>query len=397
MAKVKLPSWLLEVAGSLSKMDLTFRRFKGRQILETLPAPSYTRSEKQDQQRNKFTQAVKLWHSMTEEEKEPYREIARQLGITPYNAFLREKLKAEEVGIWYKITIDNTGSALTDYQILLNISGDDTFFSDCESKKEAIRVYDTDKATELSYWIEEWDTTNNNAKIWIKVPSIPASGTKTIYMSIDPSRTEDASNGDATFIFFDDFEGTSLDTSKWNTNIGSGGSITVSGGEVDLYAPSSSGRTEIYTKTSIDKPCIIEFKVRDGNQTNSDYYSGVSLPRAPWVESHWFAVMRQRYAGGGSYPNLVLRGSSSGETSIVHKYWNNTHVKFTIKDNYHADYWDDEGDTYSDRDFSSDGITFPSTVSLFSNNAGTQAHAYFDFIFIRKYADPEPTVSYEKE
>ncbi|MEM0476126.1 MAG: DUF2341 domain-containing protein, partial [Candidatus Aenigmatarchaeota archaeon] len=55
-----------------------------------------------------------------------------------------------------------------------------------------------------------------NTKIWVKVPSIPANSNKTIYLYYGNPSATSMSNGDNTFIFFDDFRtATSINTNKW--------------------------------------------------------------------------------------------------------------------------------------------------------------------------------------
>jgi hypothetical protein len=49
--------------------------------------------------------------------------------------------------------------------------------SDCGD----IRFTDSDGQTQLNYWIESGCNTSST-KIWVKVPSIPANSTKTIYV-----------------------------------------------------------------------------------------------------------------------------------------------------------------------------------------------------------------------
>ena len=81
--------------------------------------------------------------------------------------------------------------------------------------------------SEINYWIENF--TNESAIIWVKVPFIPKTSNTTIYMYYgNPSATSE-SNGDAVFKFFDDFEGTSLDTSKW---VNKNGGVRVENGYV---------------------------------------------------------------------------------------------------------------------------------------------------------------------
>jgi hypothetical protein len=84
---------------------------------------------------------------------------------------------------------------------------------------------------ELSYWIEDYDAGAKTARIWVKVPKIPANEETKIKMYYSNEKTGSVSDGNAVFVLFDDFEGTSLDTSKWESfNLGKSGSLYVSGG-----------------------------------------------------------------------------------------------------------------------------------------------------------------------
>ena len=98
----------------------------------------------------------------------------------------------------------------------------------CRTDFGDIRFTDCGGVTELSYWIEE-KVDGDYAVFWVKVPFIPASPeTTTIYIYYGNPDATSISNGDATFIFFDHFEGTSLDTTKWRTDITGSGTISVS-------------------------------------------------------------------------------------------------------------------------------------------------------------------------
>jgi Uncharacterized conserved protein len=102
------------------------------------------------------------------------------------------------------ITIDNTANSntLTDYQVLITLDtqtliNQGKMRSDCGD----IRFTDSDGETLLNYWIED-GCNSANTKIWVKIPSIPASSTKTIYVYYGNSEATSLSNGTATFIFF---------------------------------------------------------------------------------------------------------------------------------------------------------------------------------------------------
>lgn len=106
------------------------------------------------------------------------------------------------------ITITNTGSALSDFQVSFIL---DTAALITAGKMLAlgqdIRVTDSDETTPLPFWVQSINTTTT--KIWVKVPTVP-NGNKTIYLYYGNSNTSDAQNGTNTFIFFDDFESYSL-------------------------------------------------------------------------------------------------------------------------------------------------------------------------------------------
>ncbi|RLG66798.1 hypothetical protein DRN89_00090, partial [archaeon] len=102
-----------------------------------------------------------------------------------------------------KIT-EQSGSDLTDYQVLIELNSTNFDFSHAQTNGEDIRFADTD-GNLLSYWIEEWDSVNKKAKVWVKVPSIPANSSVEIWMYYGNPKLTSASDGEATFDFFDDF------------------------------------------------------------------------------------------------------------------------------------------------------------------------------------------------
>ncbi len=74
-----------------------------------------------------------------------------------------------------------------------------------QSNGADIRFTDSN-GNELNYWIESWDYYSKNAKVWVKVASIPDSTTTIIRMYYGNPGASSMSNGDRTFEFFDDLE-----------------------------------------------------------------------------------------------------------------------------------------------------------------------------------------------
>ena len=112
------------------------------------------------------------------------------------------------------ITITNdSGSVLTNYQLLVTLTTANTdAYAHMNSDGSDLRFMDEDDTTQFDYWIEIWSNPGTS-KVWVEVPSIPA-GTSTVHMWHGNSGASSGSNGDATFLFFDDFEDGNY-TDKW--------------------------------------------------------------------------------------------------------------------------------------------------------------------------------------
>jgi len=99
---------------------------------------------------------------------------------------------------------EQSGSALEDYQVGLDVDtasliADGRMRTDCGD----IRFADS-TGTEIPYWIES-GCNSASTRIWVRVPSIPTSGT-TISLHYGNPDAASASSGEDTFIFFDDFD-----------------------------------------------------------------------------------------------------------------------------------------------------------------------------------------------
>jgi concanavalin A-like lectin/glucanase superfamily protein/uncharacterized protein DUF2341/carbohydrate binding protein with CBM4/9 domain len=98
---------------------------------------------------------------------------------------------------------------------------------------EDIRLIDSDGTTRLKYYIENKYDTNSACnrtatKFIVNFPSIPAGGkTINLYYGNQTASAGDSSGSDV-FDFFDDFDGSAIDTGKWVVTDGSGFSVASS-------------------------------------------------------------------------------------------------------------------------------------------------------------------------
>jgi hypothetical protein len=125
--------------------------------------------------------------------------LAEGLYLTPY------KDQAWYDQSWIKrkpVTINNTLNLddLVNYQVKVNVQYD----SDMNNDFSDLRFADSDGQTSIPYWIEN-HATSDYAVAWVKVPSILASSTKTIYMYYGNPSASSESNPDNTFDMFVDF------------------------------------------------------------------------------------------------------------------------------------------------------------------------------------------------
>jgi hypothetical protein len=99
---------------------------------------------------------------------------------------------------------------LDDYQTLLVIDYDD----DMQIDFEDLRFTNEADDTLLPFWVET-ATVLVEAKVFVRIPHLPDGDITTIHMYYGNPNATSASDGPATFDFFDDFEGPNLDDVKW--------------------------------------------------------------------------------------------------------------------------------------------------------------------------------------
>jgi hypothetical protein len=147
----------------------------------------------------------------------------------------------------YRISHNITGSpgAGNDYQIKLTAhyqsgtnQGDNFYLAGkCQSDFSDIYFTDDDGVTPLSYWLET-KTDGDSAVFWVKIND-NLDTNQLIYIYYGNSLVTSASNIETTFPFADDFSGSTLNTTKWETT--GQGKITVNNGTCTISAIWGSG------------------------------------------------------------------------------------------------------------------------------------------------------------
>jgi len=273
------------------------------------------------------------------------------------------------------ITIaEQSGSTLTDFQVAINVTYDSKMQADFDDLRFTWLNETSGEEQVIPYWIE--DKVNGSwAYVWVKVPEIPASGTATVYMYYgNPSATSE-SNGTAVFEFFDDFEGTSLDTNKWTAE----GTPTVSDSIVTI--PDTAG---IKSTTLFSPPVVIESKteVTDIRSTFLGVLSGA--PGTTYNDD-----VNVFIGGDGVWYFSTKSGGTQTLTTVGSPTYNEFHLHKIVWTSTKAEY-------YYDRQLYNTSTTNIPTVSLpiwFRDWGADGGYVYVDWVFVRKFADPEPTYS----
>lgn len=106
-----------------------------------------------------------------------------------------------------QITItEQSGNNLNDFPVLIELDDTNFDFGHAQTDGRDIRFADAE-GNLLDYWIESWDAETKKARVWVKIPQIPASGSVEVYMYYGNSEIQSISDGKKVFQFFEDFKG----------------------------------------------------------------------------------------------------------------------------------------------------------------------------------------------
>jgi PKD repeat protein len=265
--------------------------------------------------------------------------------------------------------------SVTNYQHKMNLTyqaGMNVDFSD-------IRFYQTD-GTPCDYWLEN-KVNSSYANVWIEIPSASQTSLNLSYGV--PSRTS-ASNGDNTFLLFDDFDGAAINTSKW-TDTKTGGTITVSGGKATLSGNLGAGKGLVSTS-------------QFGQNTSLDYYLTGNTTSSGGMLGYgygWYADPGVNYFG------QIIDASNSNDKLIAYAYNGSTYTdvattqsatskrsSITRSNVYFGYSYDNSDPVY--RDFGASN-SINATVGMWA--ASNTLDYSFETFWARKYSSIEPVLS----
>jgi|GEM_PF-4572216 len=321
---------------------------------------------------------------------------ARMLTTEPEVTAVMKNVPGWIAGWEYRKTVNVTGSTsdLTDYQVELTspwLAGKmNADFSD-------IRFTAADGTTLLGYWMESY-TASTSAVFWVKVPSIPTGGT-TIYMYYGNSAAETTSNGENTFIFFDDFNDGIVGNQWMRDNAGSPNAISETARSNYLRLQTSNAFTDwwanVYNGAAVRAACPV-----------SDNFEIVTKLDAPIKainhEQAGIGIRDNTNANSGFKLIRVYSGANIVECDII---GNTASLGYTLEPattDIYLRIWRNSN-WYASSKTTGDWVTVAQWSQSIANmnfvlfeataHIGGTLNADFDWVFVRNRVVPEPAAN----
>jgi uncharacterized repeat protein (TIGR01451 family) len=286
------------------------------------------------------------------------------------------------------IISNSSGQSLDDYQVLIKLDNSNFDFNKAVDQGWDVRITTNDGSTEINYWIESWSRASHTAYIWVKIPHLEI-GNTTIYLYYNNPGVSTTSDGSATFDLFDD---------DWSQFTGAGCVAPeckwyIRNGDPKVY----SGKLELTYGTGISTINLYQYKAV-GYKANffkdtlgihgyewGGFINGVDGPRT---------MIRDLYSPfdvNGLF--LQNRVDNDNNNPLNGNNWHNDYHIYEVRWRQGESIGDiDHGTSYI---ASSDSSEVPSDqlpVTFYSLLNSNDA-LWVDWVYVREYHDPEPTVT----
>jgi len=316
------------------------------------------------------------------------------------SAIVSVTLSSYMAGYMYKKQIDITGAtgAGTNFQVPLligfqantnggtgfdfHLNGNSQNFPTGKNDSGDINFGNLAEETAYSFWVERVTGTGTDAiaKVWVKVDA-SLENNNSIYCYYGNGSASNVSNGDATFIFFDDFEGASLDTNKWgdNPNVSVSNSLLTVTGEI------------IESINTFDVPIELLTYQEYGGCTQF----GIAIVKNGDAQDYLFSYnnngwyIRVRSAAHGQHQSSTVLGQS---LSIGERYWLRLQPKLDTDSEINGLVYRSDFNLNSSRNLSKFSIdATPGVIRISNGYNPAGGYAKTDWIFAKKWNATMPS------
>ncbi|MCB0557184.1 MAG: DUF2341 domain-containing protein [Phaeodactylibacter sp.] len=254
--------------------------------------------------------------------------------------------------------------------------------------------------SELPYFMDSLATSPQNV-IWVKIPFLAAGASTVIRVYYGNPNAAPASDGAATFLFFDDFEDGVIDTEKWES-IGEYATFEESNGLLDYASTgTASGPRFKFARTvpSFQGPVYAECAASVGTSSTIGfssssqpleriyfrYNNGAFSADTMDILAHLADTMTNGFATDTNYPRI----------SVPKEQMNNLRIKIAINEDGHLSITEFSNLDNGQSNTTERIVTFY-TMDAFHfclSSFSFGSHALLDYVRIRKAVAVEPTVS----
>ncbi len=312
-----------------------------------------------------------------------------------------------------EVIVSNSGTMLSYYQVLVKLDESNFDFSRVKVDGADIRFTHSDGTTELKYWTEWWDSSNQLAYVWVRVPSL-ANGDTVIYLYYDNPTAVAISDGTTTFDFFDDhwcqFPGGGCKLGDGSDAIRPVLDLEKSGGIAELFNFNlqSFDLWQILTGSPTVSAGVLTLPEGTGIRTvNSFQYKAVGF------RANYGLGMGKEWAGfiNGTSGQRTMIGDRLDDVDDLYLIDRVTEDETMMLPRVDGIPWHEAYHTYEVRwsnGQSSGDIDHGASTAVsaqpgqvpssflpvtFYNDAGSNTNLQVDYVYIRQYRDPEPGVT----
>lgn len=291
-----------------------------------------------------------------------------------------------------EITIkEQSGTLLDFYSLPVTLTAGNFDFSKANPDGSDIRITDHE-GYERAFWIEEWNSSAQVAKIWISVPRLMANGESQMRLYYGNARAESVSNGGATFLFFDDFNGKEINYENWFTT---GKGIKLENGHISLPA----GTEQVRCMVRFTRPVMMQFRYRaeNGNNFPASQVSLMSAQDFMYGRNDTAYTLKLSNNRNSPQSSVITKGADSRilggspSVSVDTSIWNTYTMMITDK-SLQASWGGVAGSPVAD-DSLKQGTLVLGTIC----EGRCNGYADWDWLFVRKYAQTEPAVTISQE
>jgi len=270
-----------------------------------------------------------------------------------------------------------------------------------------IRFTDNDKVTKLDYWIRNY-TLGVNMTVWVEVADVLVVGsgpsTVSIYVYYGNNAVSTTSNGDNTFLYFDDFE--DADLIEWSSNNIEITSFTVLNGNYAAGVITDTAASDLRLDTDGLNETPFAYHISVNNDLT--IRGAILRPFTTQNTSEYAGYVRTGYETATSrlyYYDGAFKAWSGSADDIKQGDWFDYEIRVDLEHGIGGDPlmkgYHEEGNTFTlnydgEEDFHTPTDTDPLSLAMEWLDLVSQASygSYYDDFFIRPTAyDSEPTVS----